>query len=35
VGSIISQMKADNEEKKKKLKYFHKMCKENEISEEL
>lgn len=27
VGSIINQMKADNEEKKKKLKYFHKMCK--------
>jgi len=28
-------MKADNEEKKKKLKYFHQMCKENEVTEEL
>jgi len=26
VGSIISELKAQNEEKKKRLKYFHRMC---------
>ena len=26
VGSIIGEIKAENEEKKKKLKYFHRMC---------
>lgn len=35
VGSIISQMKADNQEKKKKLKYFHKMCQQNKVHEQL
>ncbi len=26
VGSIISELKAENDEKKKRLKYFHRMC---------
>ena len=26
VGAIIGEIKAENEEKKKKLKYFHRMC---------
>jgi hypothetical protein len=35
VGGLISQINEKDEEKKKRLKFFYKMCSENKISEEL
>ena len=35
VGALISQINEKDEEKKKRLKFFYKMCSENKISEEL
>lgn len=35
VGLLINKMKADSNEKKQRLKYFHKMCEENKVNPEL
>ena len=35
VGTIISEIKANGDLKRKKLKTFHMMCRENDIQEEL
>ena len=35
VGALIGSIREKDEEKKKKLKYFHRMCQENEIDNEL
>lgn len=31
VGALIGSIREKEEQKKKKLKYFHRMCKENQI----
>ena len=35
VGAVIGAIREKDEEKKKKLKYFHQMCEENDIPLEL
>ena len=35
VGAIIGSIREREEERKKKLKFFHRMCKENEIHKDL
>jgi hypothetical protein len=35
VGSLIGEIRQSQEEKKKKLRFFHRMCQENDIPKEL